>query len=57
MDILPSDPPRILSYSLVADALASRKADLKKNNFENINSTPEGITRVINTHLGLPQDQ
>ncbi|KIJ95207.1 hypothetical protein K443DRAFT_333538 [Laccaria amethystina LaAM-08-1] len=57
MDILPSDPPRILSDSLVVDALASRKSDLQTNNFKNINSTPEGITRVINTCLGLPQDQ
>lgn len=57
MDILPSDPPRSLSYSLVVDALACRKSNLQTNNFKNINSTPDGITRAINTCLGLPQDQ
>ncbi|KJA18799.1 hypothetical protein HYPSUDRAFT_205034 [Hypholoma sublateritium FD-334 SS-4] len=56
MDILPSDPPRALSHSFVTDALALRKSDLQRNSSDDINSTPDGITKDINARLGLPQD-
>ncbi|KXN81010.1 hypothetical protein AN958_06472 [Leucoagaricus sp. SymC.cos] len=63
MDILPSDPPRALSHSLVADALTYHKSNLQTNPFDDVNSTSgfainaERIASVIKTRLRLPQDQ
>ncbi|PPQ81511.1 hypothetical protein CVT26_010898 [Gymnopilus dilepis] len=56
MNILPSDPPRSLSLSIAADALASLKSDLRTKPLGNISPTPEGITQVIKARLRF-QDQ
>lgn len=59
LDILPSDPPRPLSSSVVIDALECRKSSLQTNAFDDINFgsgvviTPERISQAIYTCLGI----